>query len=140
MINICYTILLLYSLSLVDSFWQVIEIAVISLTSEPEIDSSAFHIGDTSHLLHYVGSGPTGDSEFGFQLENLYDHFEILISDTEVGGCILSKLFCMKKQVDFKCHFCRLILSCLLPQLSHSLRNFVLLQAWYPVFYLMNQF
>lgn len=71
---------------------QVIEIAVISFKSKPEIDTSASFMGDTSHLLHYAGSGPTEDSEFGFQLQNLYDCFEIMISDTEVSGLILSKL------------------------------------------------
>ncbi|XP_042063836.1 uncharacterized protein LOC121807630 isoform X2 [Salvia splendens] len=62
----------------------VIEIAAISFTSKSEIASSASPIGDTSHLLDHVGSGPRG-SEFGFQLHNLYDHFEILISDTEMN-------------------------------------------------------
>ncbi|XP_057796881.1 intermembrane lipid transfer protein VPS13 isoform X2 [Salvia miltiorrhiza] len=64
---------------------MVVVIAVISFTSKPEIDSSASIMGDTSQPLHYVGSGPTGDSEFGFQFQNLYDHFEILISDTEIN-------------------------------------------------------
>lgn len=73
-------------------FWQVVEVAVISFKSKPEMDSSAGFLEDASHLLHYVGTGPTVDSEFGFQLQNLYDRFEIVITDTMVSGFIISML------------------------------------------------
>lgn len=102
-------------------------------------------MGDRSHLLHYVGSGsgPAGDSEVGFQLQNLYDHFEILLTDTEVSGFVSCPFyfFLSKRTIRLSSNvmFCRLIYGGLLLSLSLFLRNLVLLQVWFPVFYLMNQ-
>ncbi|KAI3467952.1 hypothetical protein Pfo_024615 [Paulownia fortunei] len=71
----------------VEAHNTVIEVAAISFTSKSEIDSSASHMGDRSHLLNrYVGFGSSsiGDTEMGFQLQDLYDHFEIQINDTQI--------------------------------------------------------
>ncbi|GFQ03174.1 putative vacuolar protein sorting-associated protein 13b [Phtheirospermum japonicum] len=65
----------------------VIEVAAISFTSKSEIDSSTSLMGDRSHpLSRYVGFGPGSvvDTLEGFQLHDLYDHFEIQINDAQI--------------------------------------------------------
>ncbi|KAL3650642.1 hypothetical protein CASFOL_007045 [Castilleja foliolosa] len=70
----------------VEAHNMVIEVASISFTSKSEIDSSTSHMGDGSHpLSRYVGFGPGSVHTLeGFQLHDLYDHFEIQINDVQI--------------------------------------------------------
>lgn len=62
---------------------QVIEVAAISLTSDSEIHSSGSYMGGSS--------GSIGDTQMGFQLQDLYDHFGVQINEAKVSISILSK-------------------------------------------------
>ncbi|KAL6580643.1 hypothetical protein OROMI_008667 [Orobanche minor] len=67
--------------------WQVIEVAAISFTSKSEIDSPNSHMGDRSHSLTgdvNFGPGSILDTLIGFQLQDLYDHFEVRIDDMQI--------------------------------------------------------
>ncbi|PIN06334.1 hypothetical protein CDL12_21113 [Handroanthus impetiginosus] len=66
---------------------MVIEVTAISFASRSELDPCASNLGNRSHLLNKcvgLGSGSSGDTPMGFQLQDLYDHFEIQINDIQM--------------------------------------------------------
>ncbi|KAK4437331.1 Vacuolar protein sorting-associated protein 13 [Sesamum alatum] len=65
----------------------VMEIGAISFKSKSELDSSCSDLEDGSHLLNRhvgFGSGTIRNTPMEIQLQDLYDHFEIQINDTQV--------------------------------------------------------
>ncbi|XP_073032093.1 intermembrane lipid transfer protein VPS13 isoform X2 [Primulina eburnea] len=65
----------------------VLEAGSVSFVSRAETEFFGFHEGNQFHLLNEImnsGVGPTKDILIGFQLQDLYDFFEIQITDMQM--------------------------------------------------------
>lgn len=69
----------------------MLEAGSVSFVSGAESESFGFQKGNRFHILNGIMNsaiGPTTDILRGFQLQDLYDFFEIQINDMQVSGCL----------------------------------------------------